>query len=153
MEQLAPTGTAVHSGTYSGHLISILAALATLEELGKPGVYDQINATADQFYADFQGIFDRASLPVLVQGKGARFGLYFGRREPVTTWTDALTHDHALNARFSTGLIDNGVYIHAYTRAGAPGHAGFSTSHKPEDFAETLTIAETVVKEMQTGAR
>jgi len=153
MDNLAPTGTAVHSGTYSGHLISILAALATLEELGKPGAYDQINASADQFYGDLQAVFDRAGLPVLVQGKGARFGLYFGRREPVATWTDALGHDHALNARFSKGLLDNGVHIHAYTRAGAPGHAGFSTAHAPEDFAETLTVAETVANEIKTGKR
>ena len=153
MDQLAPTGTAVHSGTYSGHPISILAALATLEELSKPGLYNTINATADQFYGDLQEVFDRAALPVLVQGGGARFGLYFGRREPVSTWTDALRHDHELNARFSLGLLENGVYLHAYTRAGAPGHAGFSTAHTPEDFAETLTIAETVANEIKTGAR
>lgn len=153
MNLLAPTGGVAHSGTYSGHPLSVLAALATLEELSKPGVYDKINATADTFYADFQEVFDRGGLPVRVQGRGARFGLYFGRREPVTTWTDALTHDHGLNQRFSTGLLDNGVYLHAYTRAGAPGHAGFSTAHTPEDFAETLNIAEKVVKEMQAGKR
>lgn len=52
MALLAPTGAVVHSGTYSGHLLSVLAALATLEELSKPGVYDEINATGARFYAD-----------------------------------------------------------------------------------------------------
>src|SRR5699024_6683172 len=33
METLVPTGTVAHSGTYSGHLMSVLAALATLDEL------------------------------------------------------------------------------------------------------------------------
>ncbi|MCC6790216.1 MAG: aspartate aminotransferase family protein [Thermomicrobiales bacterium] len=146
MLQLAPTGPVVHSGTYSGHLLSVLAALTTLDELSKPGVYETINATGETFYRDLQGVFDRAGVPARVQGKGARFGIYFGRTEPVRTWSDAFNHDHELNRRFTFGLIERGVYIHAYTRQGPPGHAGFSLAHTADDFAETLTIAEDVAK-------
>jgi len=145
MDLLAPTGTVAHSGTYSGFLPSILAAIETLDELRQPGVYDRINATADSFYADLQGIFDRKQLPIVVQGRGARFGIYAGRREPVKTWSDALGHDHALHKQIVTGLADRGVYFHAYNRQGAPGHAGFSTAHTAEDFAYTLNAFEDVV--------
>ncbi len=145
MGLLAPNGTVAHSGTYSGHLLSILAALATLTELRRPGVYDEINAAGDRFYADLQAVFDRAGVPARVQGKGARFGIYFGRTEPVTTWADALGHDHDLNRQFTTGMLDRGVYLHAYTKAGPPGHAGFSTAHTDGVFAEVLTAAEDVV--------
>ena len=145
MDLLAPTGTVAHSGTYSGFLPSVLAAIETLDELSQPGVYDQINATADAFYADLQGIFDRRNLPMLVQGRGARFGIYAGRREPVKTWSDALGHDHVLHKQIVTGLADRGIYFHAYNRQGAPGHAGFSTAHTAADFAETLNAFEDVV--------
>ena len=37
MALLAPTGPVVHSGTYSGHLLSILAARATLQVLDSQG--------------------------------------------------------------------------------------------------------------------
>jgi glutamate-1-semialdehyde 2,1-aminomutase len=149
MLQLAPTGPVVHSGTYSGHLLSVLAALATLEELRKPGVFDEINATGAAFYRDLQGIFDREGVHARVQGMGARFGLYFGRTEPVRTWSDAVNHDHELNRRFTTGMFERGVYIHGYTKQGPPGHAGFSLAHSREDFAEILTAAEAVCKTLR----
>ncbi|MFT4039294.1 MAG: aspartate aminotransferase family protein [Thermomicrobiales bacterium] len=146
MAQLAPTGPVVHSGTYSGHLLSVLAALATLDVLSEPGLYDRINATGDRFYADLQSVFDRAGVPARVQGQGARFGIYFGITEPVTTWSDALGHDHELNRRFAEGCVERGAYFHGYTRQGPPGHAGFSLAHTDADFAETLTVVEDVCR-------
>jgi glutamate-1-semialdehyde 2,1-aminomutase len=148
MRQLAPTGPVVHSGTYSGHLLSVLAALATLEILGEPGLYDRVNATGDRFYADLQGVFDRAGVPARVQGMGARFGIYVGITEPVRTWSDALGHDHDLNRRFTAGCFARGVYFHGYNRQGPPGHAGFSLAHTDADFAETLAVAEDVCRGM-----
>lgn len=150
MELLTPTGGTIHSGTYSGHLLSILAALATLDELSKPGVYDEINATASSFYSDLQSIFDRHDLPVHVQGMGARFGIYFGRTTPVTTWSDALDHDHQMNQRFVAGCLERGVAFHGYTHQGPPGHAGFSLAHTPDDFAETLNVIDTVSQDLAT---
>jgi glutamate-1-semialdehyde 2,1-aminomutase len=149
---LAPTGPVAHSGTYSGHLLSVLAALATLDELSKPNTYDRINETADRFYRDLQGVFDRSGVPARVQGRGARFGIYFGRTEPVTTWSEALDHDHALNRAFVNGCLERGIYFHGYSRQGPPGHAGFSLAHTPEDFAETLNVAEAVAGGLNASA-
>jgi glutamate-1-semialdehyde 2,1-aminomutase len=151
MALLAPTGPVVHSGTYSGHLLSVLAARATLQVLGEPGLYARLNARADAFYADFQAICDRYSFPALIQGLGTRFGIHVGRREPVRTLADTMGNDHALHRRFVLGCLDRGVYFHAYTSSGAPGHAGFSTAHSEEDFAYTLEVIETSVKAIATG--
>lgn len=153
MAKLVPTGGAVHSGTYSGHLLSVLAALATLDILTQPGVYDELNARADRFYGQMQEIFDRNGIPVRVQGKGARFGLYFGRTEPVTTWSDAFHHDHELNQAFVKQCWERGVAFHGYTRQGPPGHAGFSLAHTDADLDETLNVIETVAANMSAGER
>jgi len=151
MQLLSPTGGAAHSGTYSGHLLSVLAALATLDELGKPGVYDQLNATAGRFYGEMQSIFDRHDISVQVQGMGTRFGLYFGQRTPVSTWSNALDHDHEMNRRFVVGCSERGVAFHGYTRQGPPGHAGFSLAHTQEDIDEALAVIEAVTSDLAPG--
>ncbi len=153
MGLLAPNGPVVHSGTYSGHILSVLAALATLDELRRPGVYERLNATADAFYRDLQAIFDRHALPARVQGRGARFGLYFGvdPARPLRTFADVLGHDHALHRRFVVGCAARGVYVHGYTKQGPPGHAGFSLAHTPDVLAEALTVCDAVTKEIGRG--
>ncbi len=152
MEHLAPSGEVAHSGTYSGHLLSVLAALATLEELRKPGMYASLSARSTAFYASLQDLFDRRGLPVCVQGLGARFGLYFGRREPVITYSDAQNHDHELNRQFVIGCLNRGVYFHAYNRAGAPGHSGFSLAHSDADLSDALSRMSDVVDDMASKA-
>jgi glutamate-1-semialdehyde 2,1-aminomutase len=152
MEQLAPGGPVAHSGTYSGHLLSVLAAIATLDELRRSGVYPELRKRSDTFYGALQALFDQSGLAVRVQGLGARFGIYFGRREPVRTYTDALGHDHELNARFVRGCLERGVYFHAYNRAGAPGHSGFSLAHDDMVLDEALTVMAGVIDGL-TGER
>lgn len=148
MEQLAPGGPVAHSGTYSGHLLSVLAAIATLDELSLPGVYPELRMRSDAFYNALQALFDQRGLAVRVQGLGARFGIYFGRREPVRTYSEALGHDHELNARFVSGCLERGVYFHAYNRVGAPGHSGFSLAHDDAVLDEALTIMAHVIDKL-----
>jgi glutamate-1-semialdehyde 2,1-aminomutase len=142
MAGFSPSGPVAHSGTYSGHPLSILAGQATLDALRAPGVYDALNALATDFYRDLQAIFDRHGVPVVVQGLGARFGLYFGRRAPVTTYADAVAHNHGLHRRFVVACLERGLYLPAYTKQGPPGHNGFSLAHTPAVMADALAIMD-----------
>jgi glutamate-1-semialdehyde aminotransferase len=87
-----------------------------------------------------------------VQGRGGRFGMYFGRREPVTTVAQLANHDHAMNAAFNLACIDRGLYVHPYTRAGAPGHAGISMAHTDAVLDEALTIFEDAARAVRSTA-
>jgi glutamate-1-semialdehyde 2,1-aminomutase len=151
MEQLAPTGPVAHSGTYSGHLHGVLAGLATLEEISRPGLSDQLREVAEGFYADIQGVFDRHAIPARVQGLGTRFGIYFGSRDPVRSIADARDHDHDLNRRFFLGCLERGVYFHPYKDAGPPGHAGFSVAHSDEVLDRSLEVMNDVAAEIAQG--
>src|SRR5205823_14329851 len=90
MERLMPTGDCQHSGTYNGHMVSVAAGLAALTAYRQPGFYDHINTVADRLYGGLQALFQRHGVTARVQGLGARFGIYFGVREQVNNYRDAV---------------------------------------------------------------
>src|SRR5437867_8666740 len=83
MERLMPQGDCQHSGTYNGHPVVIAAALAAVTAYRQPGFYEHINAVARRLYGGLQELFTRRGVEARVQGLGARFGVYFGVRDPV----------------------------------------------------------------------
>lgn len=141
MEHLMPVGSVNQSGTTSGHILGLVAALATLRELGRPGVYERFYGMGEAFCGQLQQIFDRYELPVQVQGLGARFWFYAGRRAPVRTWAEALEVDQALFRAIVLGCLKRGVHLHVYGGNGL-GHAGFSLAHSDDDLALALAAFE-----------
>lgn len=152
MQRTTPVGDVVHSGTYSGNLLGVMAARACLAEINRPGFYDPLYALADQLYEGLAGLFDRAGIPARVQGLGARFGLHFGFTGEVKTYADTLKQDGALAAEFLRACTRRGVYFHSYGRMAA-GHHGFSAAHTPAIIDEALNRIETALGDMCRGAQ
>jgi len=150
MQVLSPVGPAAHSGTYSGHLFAILAALASLREITQPGFYDRIFANADRLYGGLTALFTKHGVPARVQGLGARFGIYFGVTHEVHAYQDAARIDGELGYRFIRECFDRGVYFHNYGKL-ALGHHGFSAAHTPADIDETLGRVEDALKAMRAA--
>ena len=63
MEQLAPSGPVYQAGTLSGNPVAMAAGLATLDELAKPGVYDQLEEVAGRLATGWQASLDRHGVP------------------------------------------------------------------------------------------
>ena len=151
METFSPVGSAAHSGTYSGHLFGLLAALATLDELDSPGFYDGptgILVMARKLYSGLQQIFVHHGIKCRVQGLGARFGLYFGLdpdRE-AKVYQDVAGHDSEMLKRFVRACFEKGVYFHAYDVA--LGHHGFGARHGPEEIDESLNRIDSACAEL-----
>ena len=78
MDYLSPAGKVVMSGTYTGPLMGVMGALAALKVIDQPGFYEELNSRADYFYSHINDLFQKTGLRGVVQGLGARFGLYFG---------------------------------------------------------------------------
>ncbi|NIA06476.1 MAG: aminotransferase class III-fold pyridoxal phosphate-dependent enzyme [Actinobacteria bacterium] len=146
MEQVSPLGKSAHSGTYTGHLIPVMAAIACLEEISSPGFYEHINALAEKLYGGMEELLAKYKIQARVQGLGARFGLYFGVDKEVRSYRDAARADKEILMRFLKLTYENGIYFHDYQ--GHPCHHGFSSAHSLEDMDEVLTRLESVLKKL-----
>jgi len=136
MATLAPSGRVVHSGTFNGHLIPILAAEAFLDEIAHPDFWPRLERLETTFYAGLRSTFERAGLPVWVQALGARFSLLFGLDAEPTNYRDVARVDRELARRFYGACLEEGVYFHDAW------HHGFSSVHTQADLDEALDGVE-----------
>jgi len=148
MSVLNPAGHTVISGTYTGSLPAVMGALACQKEIARPGFYDHINALADRLYAGMTEALRVTGVAGVVQGIGARFGLYLGVTEPVTNYREATQCDRELEIRFLAGCIERGLYLHDYGHQ-TPMHHGFSAQHMPADIDEALNIIEETLRDVR----
>ncbi|MFB3817099.1 MAG: aspartate aminotransferase family protein [Candidatus Methylomirabilales bacterium] len=141
MSVLNPAGPAVMSGTYTGHLTAVMGAIACQTEIAAPGFYNRLNALADRLYAGMREALRVTGVPGVVQGIGARFGLYLGVTRPVTNYREACGSSREMETAFVLGCVRRGLYLHDYAHR-APMHHGFSAQHTERDIDQALTIIE-----------
>jgi glutamate-1-semialdehyde 2,1-aminomutase len=77
-----PARRVLIAGTYNAHPFNSAAAIATLEILQDPGVYDQIAARSNQLYAGLEGLFARKGIESVVARNASAFCVYFSREAP-----------------------------------------------------------------------
>jgi glutamate-1-semialdehyde 2,1-aminomutase len=128
------------TGTFSGNPISCAAALATIRELQKEGVYDALHARGRRLMDGLQELLDEADVPARVSGEPPAFQPWFTEAE-IIDFRSLLASDAALNLRFTALLLDRGVL---------KAHEKFfvSMAHDDEDVALTLEAFAGAVEEL-----
>lgn len=148
MRMLSPLGPVGHSGTYTDHLFGVLAGLACLDEITRPGFYGPLLAASDRLYAGVTELFRRHGIPGRIQGLGCRFGLYFGIEHEVRCYRDAAGRDVDLWHRFVRGCFTRGIYFQSIGHA--IGHSGISASHTDAEIDWALERMDDVFRELST---
>ena len=136
MARLMPQGDCQHSGTYNGHPSAVAAGLAAVEAYRSPGFYDHIRTVGERLFSGLQEIFTRRGIGARVQGLGARFGIYFGLTEEVTSYAQVQRHSREQMLRFIAAAIEHGVYFHDY--GGGACHHGFCHAMTVADVEEAI---------------
>jgi glutamate-1-semialdehyde 2,1-aminomutase len=147
MSVLNPVGHTIMSGTYTGHLIAVMGAIAAQTEIAKPGFYDHLNAVAHQLYQGITEALRVTGVPGVVQGIGGAFGLHLGVTEPATNYREATRINREMENRFILGCVNRGLYLHTFAHK-TPMHHQFSAQQTAKDMDEALTIIEDALREV-----
>jgi glutamate-1-semialdehyde 2,1-aminomutase len=135
--ELAADGSVLHGGSFNGHTASMAAGLATLQELSRAGVYEQMEARGDALMAGLRSVAERVGIRLQVQGLGTVFNTAFCDGPPVTDYRSyQQCSDSAQLRGFLHALQDHRV------RPTSRGTWFLSTAHTDADVEETIRAAE-----------
>ena len=133
MERVAPLGDMYQAGTLSGNPLAVSAGVATLTELQKPGVYEQIDRLAARLTDGITAAFRDAEVHGTINRVGSMFTGFFNPG-PVESLAQVEQSDAARYGRYFHALLERGVYI-----APSQFEAGFvSTAHTEADIDATI---------------
>lgn len=140
MDQVSD-GTVLHAGTYNANVVAVAAVNASLELLSRPGTYDDLFRRSSRLMSGMAQIFDRAGIPVQIQGVGPMFQFWFSE-VPIREYRDAARHLNSPKyAALAGALRERGVLVH-------PSNIELwfvSTVHTDEDIDQTLEAFEDAV--------
>ncbi len=143
MEQLAPLGAVYQAGTLSGNPVATACGLATLQEISKPGFFEELSRKTRLLVTGLAAAAKAEGVPFSADSEGGMFGFFLLPELP-QNYPQVMKTDSARFNQLFHGLLDGGVYI-----APALYEAGFvSAAHSDEDIAATVALARQVFKQM-----
>jgi glutamate-1-semialdehyde 2,1-aminomutase len=123
-------------GTFNANPLSVSAALATIEQLRQPGVYERLHALGAILRSGLEEILSRYAAPFRVYGEGPTFKVVFIDRD-VVNYRDTKDADRELLRQFERAWVAGGLFI-------TPGLRHYvSLAHTDDDVARTLEIIDT----------
>lgn len=145
MESMAPVGPIYQAGTLAGNPLAMTAGIATLGELQKPGMYEELERKAAKLSAGLQAAAQEAGVPFWQNRVGSLLCGFF-TQEPVVDYPSACTASTARYAAYFRSMLEQGIYL-----ASSQFEAAFvSAAHTDEDIERTIDAGRTA---LQAAAR
>lgn len=137
-------GSVAHGGTYTGNVVGVSAALATLEILEKQPILQTIASYGKVLIEGIDSILSQAGVPHHMTGLPAIFGFILGKDEQPNDFRDYCSGDDALYEKLVYALIRRGVMPDADGRE--PWFMSYS--HDEQVVDETLNVFADAVQEI-----
>jgi glutamate-1-semialdehyde 2,1-aminomutase len=141
MRHISPDGPVYQAGTLSGNPVAMAAGLASLGEIEKDGLYEQLSRSTKNLAEGIKKVANKHGISMSVNYTGSMFGIFFTDVERVTNYQQATSCNLEQFNLFYHGMLENGVYF-----APASYEGGFvSAAHTDEIVQQTLDIADRVL--------
>ena len=145
MSFIAPEGPVYQAGTLSGNPLAVQAGLATLNELEKPGIYQELEKISSNFYKTLKDIIHSSNLPLTLNHCGSMFCLYF-HKGPIEDLSAAKACDQKQFSKFFHLLLEEGIYWPP-----SPFESAFlNLAHYPDDLEKTGDCIKKTLKHLTT---
>lgn len=149
MDHFSPMGDVVLSGTYTGSLMPVMAAVECMKMALEPGFYDHFDMLGNTLFNGINDLFAKHGLKGHCKGIGARFAIYFGVENPEDDFDFrkiAKEFDRNMDKKFVTAAQQMGLWFHDTSSSITPAHRALMTAHTMEDMAVTLEKMDTIFK-------
>ncbi|MBQ2859861.1 MAG: glutamate-1-semialdehyde 2,1-aminomutase [Peptococcaceae bacterium] len=141
MMHVAPVGPVYQAGTLSGNPLAMAAGMAILDELAKPGVYEEIEAKTKKLVQGLQAAADKAGVKIALNQSASLFTIFF-TETPVDSYKAAMTSNTEQFKVFFQAMLGQGFYLPP-----SQFECWFvSQAHSDEDIENTIKAAETAFR-------
>ncbi|NLU49131.1 MAG: glutamate-1-semialdehyde 2,1-aminomutase [Syntrophomonadaceae bacterium] len=110
MELVAPQGPVYQAGTLSGNPLAMAAGGATLKELQRAALYEEIGELGALLEARIRSLVEARGIKLAFNRLGSMFSWFFTGKA-VVDYASALTADTVRYARFFAGMLEQGIYL------------------------------------------
>lgn len=104
-----------HGGTYTGNMVGLTAAKATLTVLAETDALENVNKAGRAFQEVLSRVFTKHGIEHRFAGPDSMFGIHFGTVIP-QNYRDWKQTDSALYEKFAFRLIEHGVMLEPDSR-------------------------------------
>jgi glutamate-1-semialdehyde 2,1-aminomutase len=110
MERIAPSGPIYQAGTLSGNPLAMIAGYTTLQLLGRPGVYEELERKSARLEAGFAANAKELGIPCTINRVGSMVCPFFTETR-VINYETAKTSDLGRFSRYFGNMLDLGVSV------------------------------------------
>lgn len=133
MEHVAPSGPIYQAGTLSGNPLAMIAGYTTLQILGRPGVYEELERKSARLEEGFKRNAEELGVPCTINRVGSMICPFFTDK-PVVDYDSAKTSDLDRFAKYFAQMLDLGISVAPSQFEGM----FVSTAHTDEHIEQTI---------------